>query len=79
MAALGGRFNRRIYDCRWSLVPLLGELDGRRKPKSNATVSLSFYYRPAHGTRISTDRSAGGGLVPAREIAAGCLRKRPAS
>jgi len=31
MAALGRRFNRRIHDCRCLLVPLLGELDGRRQ------------------------------------------------
>ena len=43
----------------------------------NATASLSFYSQPAHGTRNSTDRSTGGGLVPSREIAGGVFAKGP--
>src|SRR3954471_6172109 len=55
-------------DVRGQLLPCAASWrDG--DSRVNATAQLSFYSRSAHGTRKSTDRSAGGGLVPSREIA----------
>src|SRR4051794_18030201 len=53
MAALGYRFNRRIYGCRWSFLAR----QVRRAKIANATVSLSFYSQPSHGPHGSTDRT----------------------
>jgi hypothetical protein len=53
MAALGRRFNRRIYDCRWLLVPLLAELDGRRQHFQSQCDSIAVFLLLLPGTWYS--------------------------
>jgi len=77
MAALGDRFNRRIYGCRWSVGTMRGEPDGRRPPDSLRQHHCLFII--GRHTVLATPRIVRGwrfSAFPRNRWR--CLRKRPA-